>query len=190
MKGKHFYLPLREKTGGLDTENKIDKAIDALETDLQTKKDARDGAEQQLRNSQNLLTQKQAAHKFCESQFNTSVEKLNVSRKIYFNKLKDAGFGTAETHDNAFRDDEQIQNLTTRIDMHEDELQRLILEITELQTRFEETPYDPGALRRIETQLREIETQVQEKREKIGAQNKKIDDLKDNLKNVRLLLVS
>ena len=54
-----FLSAAREKTGGLDTENKIDKAIDALETDLQTKKEVRDGAEQQLQNSQNSLTQKQ-----------------------------------------------------------------------------------------------------------------------------------
>ena len=185
--GETYLSAAREETGGLDTEDEIDKAINALEADLKTKKHARDGAEQQLQNSQKLLTQKQAAHKFCENQFNTSVEKLSASRKIYFNKLKDAGFGTAETHNNAFRDDDQIQDLTARIDMHEDELQRIMLEITELQTRFEETPYDPDALGRIETQLSEIETQVQEKREKIGAQNKEIDDLKDNLKKREVL---
>ena len=177
-----FLTAAREKTGGLETEDEIDKAIDALDADLQVKENERDSAEQQLQNSQDLLTQKRTTHEFCEKQFKASVEKLDASRQTYFDKLEKEGFNTAEAHDNAFRDDNQIQNLTDQIDMHEDELQRLVLEITELQTRFEETPYDPDALRQIETQLHEIETQAQEKREKIGAQNKEIDDLKGNLK--------
>ena len=183
-----FLTATRKKTGGLETEDEIDKAIDALDADLQVKENERDNAEQQLQNSQGLLTQKRTTHEFCEKQFNTSVEKLKASRQAYFDKLEKEGFDTAEAHDNAFRDDNQIQDLTDQIDMHEDELQRLVLEITELQTRFEETPYDPDALRRIETQLREIETQAQEKREKIGAQNKEIDDLKGNLKKREALV--
>ena len=173
-----FLSAAREKTGGLDTEDDINAAIEALQADLQAKENARAGAEQQLQNSQNLLTQKQTAHEFCENQFNTSVEKLNASRKVYFDKLKDAGFGTAETHHNAFRDDDQRQDLTDRIDTHEDELQRLMLEITEWQTRFEETPYDPEALEHIEIRLGTVETQIQGKQKEIGAQEEIIKGLK------------
>lgn len=176
-----FLASSREKTGGLETEDEINKAIRTLEADLLMKENARDSAEQQLQNSQNLLTQKQAAHEFCEKQFNASIEKLDASRQVYFNKLKDAGFGTAEAHDNAFREDAQIQDLTDRIDTHEDGMQRLALEFTELQTRFEETPYDPDALEQIETQLLEIETHLQAKREEIGAQGEIIKGLKDAL---------
>ena len=177
-----FLTAAREKTGGLETENQINKAMHALETDLQTKEDARDSAEQQLQNSRNLLTQKQAAHEFCQKQFNTSVEKLDASHQVYFDKLAEAGFDTAEAHENAFRDDDQIQDLTDQIDTYEDELQRLVLEITALQTRFEETPYNPDALEQIETQLETIETQLQEKQRKIGAQEGIIKGLKDALK--------
>ena len=177
-----FLSAARQKTGGLDAEDEIDKAIEALETDLQTKETARDSAEEQLQNSQNVLTEKRTAHQMQEKQYRTAAENLDTSRQAYFNKLEQEGFDAPEAHDDAFRDDDQIQDLSNRIDTHADETQQLALEITELQARFEETPYDPDALGRIETQLSEIETQVQEKLEKIGAKNKEIDDLKDALK--------
>ena len=176
-----FLSAAREKTGGLETEDEIDKAIDTLNADLQAKESARDGADKQLQNSQNLLTQKGATHESREEQFNAATGKLNASRQVYFNKLKEEGFDTPEAHDDAFRDDDEIQDLTDRIDRHEDEMQRLALEVTELQTRFEETPYDPDALEQVETQLRAIETQLQEAQQEVGAQQQKIDDLKDAL---------
>ena len=176
-----FLSAAREKTGGLETEDEINKAIATLKADLQAKEKARDTTEQQLQNSQNLLTQKQAAHEFCENQFNTSVEKLNASRKVYFNKLKDAGFGALEAHNKAFRDETQIQDLTDQIDAHEEEMRDLASEIRELSARFDENPFDPDALGCIETQLREIETQLQEKQQEVGAQQQKIEDLKDAL---------
>ena len=177
-----FLIAAREKTGGLETEAEIDKAIDALDTDVQSKENARDSAEQQLQNSQNLLTQKREAHEIREEQFNTATEQLNESRQVYFDKLKKEGFDAPEAHDNAFRDDEHIQDLTDQIDTHADELQRLVLEITALQTRFEETPYDPEALEQVETQLGAIETQLQEKQKEIGGQEEIIKGLKNALK--------
>ena len=182
LRERETYLSAaREKTGGLKTEDEINKAIATLETDLQRKENARDDAEQQLQHSQNLLTRKQTAHDIGKEQFNTAAEKLDTSRQAYFNKLEKEGFDAPEAHDDAFRDDDEIKNLTDQINTHEDEIQRLALEITELQTRFEETPYDPDALGQIENQLGEIETQLQEKQKEIGAQQQKIDDLKDAL---------
>ena len=176
-----FLTAAREKTGGLDTEDDINAAVEALQTDLQAKENARDSAEQQLQNSQNLLTQKQTTHKMREEDFNKSAEKLDTSREVYFNQLKKEGFDASEAHNDAFRDDDQIQDLTDQINAHVAETQRLALEITALQTRFEETPYDPDALARIETQLGEIEVQLQKAQQEIGAQQQKIDDLKDAL---------
>ena len=179
--GEAFLDTVREKTGGLTTEDEIDTAIKNLEAELQAKEIERDAAEQQLQNSRNVLTQKQTAHEIGEKQFNVSVEKLDASRQVYFNKLEKEGFGVPEAHDNAFRDDDQIQDLINQIDAHKNEMQRLALEITELQTRFEETPFDPEVLGRIETKLEEIETQLQAKREEIGAQGERVDNLKDAL---------
>ena len=176
-----FLSAAREKTGGLETEDEINKAIRTLEADLQTKENARDSAKQQLQNSQNLLTQKQTTHKMREEDFNKSAEKLNASRQVYFNKLKKEGFDAPEAHNDAFRDDGQIQDLNDQINAHATETQQLALEITDLQARFEETPYEPDALDQIETQLEEIEAQLQEAQQEIGAQQQKIDDLKDAL---------
>ena len=91
--------------------------------------------------------------------------------KLYFNKLAEVGFDSSEAHDDAFRDEVQLQKLTEQIDAHKNEVQHLALEITELQTRFEETPFDPEALDRIEIQLEEIEAQLQETQQEIGAQH-------------------
>ena len=176
-----FLAAAREKTDGLVTEDEINEAIDALESDLQMKENARDASEQQLQNSRDLLTQKQTAHEIGEKQFNESVEKLDVSRQVYFDKLENAGFDSPEAHDNAFRDDNQIQDVTDRIDAHEDEMRELALTITELKVRFDESPFNPDALGCIETQLGEIETQLQKNREDIGAQGEIIKGLKDAL---------
>ncbi|MYB96683.1 AAA family ATPase [Candidatus Poribacteria bacterium] len=176
-----FLTAAREKTGGLDTEDDINAAVAALEADLQAKENARDSAKHQLQNSQNLLTQKQTTHKMREEDFNKSTEKLDASREVYFNKLKKEGFDTPEAHNDAFRDDGQIQDLNDQINAHATETQQLALEITELQTRFEETPYDPDALEQIETQLGAIGTQLQEKQKEIGGQEERIKGLKDAL---------
>ena len=176
-----FLTAARKKTGGLETEAEIDKAIDALDADLQSKKDARDSAKQQLQNSQSLLTRKQSAHEFSEKQFKASGEKLETARLAYFSKLKKEGFNAPEAHDNAFRDDNQRQDLTDQIDAHKDEMRELASEIRELSARFDENPFAPEALGCIETQLSEIETQLQEAQQKIGAQQQKINDLEDAL---------
>ena len=182
-----FLSAAREKTGGLETENDINEAIGALEADLQKKENARDDAEQQLQNSRNLLTQKQTTHGHCEEQHEESAEKLEMARDAYFNKLEKENFNTPEAHENAFRDDGQIQDLTDQITAHENEMQQLVLEITELQARFEESPFDPEELNRITTQLTEIETRLLEKQQETGAQQQKIDDLKDALEKREVL---
>ena len=177
-----FLTAAREKTEGLEAEDEINKAMSVLDADLQTKENARDSAEQQLQDSRNLLTQKQAAHEFSEKQLNMAVEKLDASRQVYFTKLENAGFDTAEAHDNAFRDDDRMQDLTDQIDEHKDEVGELASEIRELSARFDENPFDPNALGRIETTLEEIETLLQEKQKQIGAQQQSIDNLKKALK--------
>ena len=179
--GERFLEIVREKTDGLETEDAINAAIDELEERLQLKNTELDEATQQLQESQTLLTQKQTTHAHCEDQYKEASEKLKTARAVYFDKLENAGFDSPAAHDNAFRDDDQIQELTDQIDAHEDEKQQLALEITELQTRFEETPFDPEALGQIEAQAEEIGAQLQAKQQEIGAQQQRIDNLKDAL---------
>ena len=179
--GAAFLEVVRDKTGGLETEDAINAAIDESEERLQLKNTERDEATQQLQESQTLLTQKQTTHGHCEEQYEVSTEKLETARDAYFEKLSDAGFDSPEAHDKAFRDDTQQQELTDQIDAYEDEKQGLELVITELRTRFEETPFDPEALGRIEVQVEEIEKQLQAAQQEVGAQQQKIDDLKDAL---------
>ncbi len=179
--GEAFLDAVREKTGGLETEDEIDGTLKQLETDLKTKEQARDDAHNQLQQSQNLLTQKQTAHELSEKHHKGSNEKFEMAQSAYFYKLADTGFDSPEAHDNAFRDETKTLELTNRIKEHEDEKHRLALEITELRTRFEETPFDPEALERIETQMKEIQAQLEEELKGIGTQQKVIDDLKKHL---------
>lgn len=179
--GEEILDAVRKKTSGLETEDEINAAIDTLKTELQAKEDEQDEADQRLQKSKELLTQKQTTHEICEKQYGENNKKFETARQTYFDKLTNTGFDSPEAHDDAFRDDPQIQDLNDQINAHATETQQLALEITELQTRFEETPYDPDALDQIETQLEEIETQLQEAQQEIGAQQQKIDDLKDAL---------
>ena len=181
QEGEAFLDVVRKKTDGLETEAEINVAIDTLETELEAKANEQDEAAQRLQNSRNLLTQKQTTHRHCEEQYEESIEKLEMARDTYFNKLEKEAFNTPEAHENAFRDDDQIQNLTDQINAHATETQQLALEITDLQARFEETPYDPDALDQIETQLEETEAQLQEAQQEVGAQQQKIKGIKEAL---------
>lgn len=179
--GEAFLDAVRKKTDGLETEADINEAIDKLEAESQVRETERDQAEQRLQDSRSLFTQKATAHEICKNQREESGKKFDNTYKVYIDRLQEAGFDSLEAHNEAFRDDMQMQELTDQIDTHAAEIQRLALEIAELQTRFEETPYDPDALGRIETQLGEIETQLQEKQKEIGAQEERIKGLKDAL---------
>ena len=179
--GEALLETVREKTGGIETEDAINAAIDELETDLQLKATARDAATRQLQESQTRLTEKRTTHVHCEAQSKEFAEKLETAQKTYFNKLADAGFDSPEAHNNAFRDDTQRQELTDRIDVHENEKHQLALDITGLRTRFEEVPFDPKALERMETDGKEIGAQLQAVQQAVGAQQQRIDDLKEAL---------
>ena len=170
---------VREKTDGLETKAEIDTAIDKLEAVLKVKKAERDAAEKRWQNAQNLLTEKRTAHGISEKHYKGCNEKFGRARRTYFEKLSDAGFDSPEAHNDAFRDDVQLQALTNRIDTHEDEKQRLVLDITRLRTRFEETPYDPAALERIETEAEEIGRQLEAAQQEVGAQQQRIENVKD-----------
>ena len=169
---------VREKTDGLETADEIDEAIDKLEAEFRAKGIESDQAEQQLQDSQSLFIQKETAHEICKNQCKASGEKFDNACQVYTDKLRAAGFDSPEAHDNAFRDDNQMQDLTDQIGAHKDEVRELASEIRELSARFDENPFDPVVLGCIETQLGEIETQLQEKQKEIGAQQQKIDDLK------------
>ena len=179
--GKSFLNTVREETGGLETETEINEAIDKLEAEWQAKETERDQAKQRLQDSRNLFTQKETTHKICENHREKSAKKFDNAYRIYTDKLRDAGFDSLEAHNMAFRDDNQMQELMDQIDAHDDEKQRLALDIRELRTRFEETPFDPEALGHIIAQAEDIETQIQEKQQEVGAQQQRIDDLKDAL---------
>ena len=172
---------VREKTDGLETEAQINKAVNKLEAEVQAKETERDQAEQRFQDSRNLFTQKETAHEISEKQREESGEKFDNAYGAYTDKLRNAGFDSLEAHNKAFRDETQMQELTDQIDAHKNEMQQLALEITELQARFEETPYDPDALEQIETQLGAIETQLQEKQKELGGQEEIIKGLKDAL---------
>jgi exonuclease SbcC len=179
--GETLLETVRHRTDGLETEDEISAAMDTLGTELKAKENARDETQQQLQKSKELFTQKLTTHELHKKQQAEFSEKLETARVAYFDKLENAGFGSPEAHDNAFRDDDQIQELTDQIDAHEDEKQQLALEITELHTRFEETPFDPEALGQIEAQAEEIGAQLQARQQEIGAQQQRIDNLKDAL---------
>ena len=179
--GETYLNTVREKTGGLETEAEINAAIDKLEAALQAKVEARDEAEQQLQGSRELLTEKRSTYGHCERRYEEVAAKLETARDAYFEKLSEAGFDSLEAHVNAFRDDSQLQELTDQIDVYEDEKQQLAIEIATLRTRFEETPFDPEALGRIEVQAAEIGEQLQAAQQEVGAQQQRIDDLKDAL---------
>lgn len=185
--GETFLDAVREKTDGLETEEQIINAISKLKAELQAKENARDEAEKQLQENRQLSTEKQTAHKFCQNQLNQSSDKFKETSQTYFDKLKDIGFNSPEAHENAFRDEEQVQQITEQINEYTKKTQQLDIEIIGLRTQFEDTPFDPDVLGQIITAVEEIATEIQDAREAIGRQNEKIDNLKDNFQKRKAL---
>ena len=175
--GETFLNAVREKTNGLETVAEINAAVEALEAELKSKESEQDEAQQQLQKSQALFTQKQTTHAMREEQHTECGGKLTTAHDDYLDKLKEVGFDSPEAHDNAFRDDMQLQEITEQIEAHEGKQQQLVLEVTKLRARFKETPFDPAVLGQITAQVEEIEAQLQTKREKIGAQREIIKGL-------------
>ena len=180
--GEAFLDTVRQKTDGLATEDEIDTAIGKLDADLQTKENTRAKAEQQLKESRDVSIQKQTAHAMCKMQHSEAHQKFEATRATYFNKLAEAGFDSPTAHDSAFRDETERQELTDKIDDYEKEKQQLAVEITELRTRFDETPFDSEKLPRINAELEEIARQIQETLQNIGAQGQEIEKMKEALK--------
>ena len=176
-----FLAAVSEKTDGLKTEDEINTAINKLEVELQTKESERDGADQRLQQSRNLLTEKQTTYGMREQQHEECGKEFETARQIYFDKLKEAGFDSPEVHEDAFRDDAQVQKLTDQIKVHEDEKQQFALEIIKLRERFKQTPFDPDVLGQIETEAVAIGAQFQAAQQEIGKQQEKIKGLEDAL---------
>ena len=107
--GEAFLEAAREVTGGLGTEDEINAAIDALETELQAREAERNNANRQLQESQNLLTEKQTAHGICEGLRDECAEGLGTARQAYFDRLEEAGFDSPEAHDRVFQDEAQLE---------------------------------------------------------------------------------
>lgn len=179
--GETILNAVREKTNGLETEAEIDAAIEYLKAKLQAKKEKRDQADRRLLDSRNLSTEKQTAYGICEDRHRECGEKFGRARQVYFDRLEAEGIDSPEAHHIAFRNDDQMQAIIGQIEAYKNEMQQLALEITELQTRFEENPFDPEALGVITAQVEEIEARHQEAHREIGAQQRKIGDLKDAL---------
>ncbi len=178
---------VREKTRGLETADEINAAIGALETELQSKENARDDAQQQLKNNQHLLTQTQTAHQISENRHANAQKKCETAQKVYLEKLRSAGFDSPKAHADAFRDEAQLQALTHQIDDYHNEMQQLERTITELKTLFGKTPFDSEALTRIESEAEKTERMLKAAHQKTGGQQEEIKNLKDALEKRQAL---
>ncbi len=185
--GEAFLDAVRKKTGGLEMETEINAAVSELETELKAKKNEHGEVQQRLQKSENLLIQKQTAHEIRVKQHKEGSEKFKAARTAYFDKLEDVGFDSPEAHNNAFRDETQVKEITDRIKAHKDEMDQLKSDIKVLKARFGENPFDPEVLGRITVQLEEIEEQHEKVRDGVGRQQQKIDDLKRALKKREVL---
>ena len=173
---------VKEKTGGLETEEAINSAIKKFEGEIQKMKVACDKADTQLQKSRDLHTEKEVTHRMCNEQMEQSNDRYEEAKKTYHDKLEVVGFTSSEEHEKAFRDDDQIQELTDSIGKHETEIQQLNTDIAELRSIFEDIPYDPEKLKEIEEQDAQIEKEMEEITKQIGSQNQIIKVLKDTLK--------
>ena len=179
--GNGFLDTARDKTGGLTTEAEIDTAIERLGAAIQAKADRREAADQKLRESRDLRTEKQANHRNCQDRQVECSENFETAHAVYFDKLSSVGFDSLQAHDSAFRTDSEMQRIQTEIDDFTQEKHLLDEKTLKLRTQFEETPFDPQVLGRITAQVEEIKAQVQEVQRDIVAKQIEIAQLTDAL---------
>lgn len=179
--GNTILNAVREKTDGLETKDEINGAIQKIDEELRQKNSDKEQAENLLQESRNIHTQKQTSHNICEEQLQSTKENLNNSSTVYFDKLKEFGFNQPEEHDNAFRNDDKINEIENQIDLFNTEFQQLEVEIVALRNQFEDNPYDPELLSQLTEFAKEMASEIQGKQQKIGAQQQIIAELKENL---------
>lgn len=176
--GEAFLNDARGKTDGLATESEIDAAIAQLDATIQAKADERDEAEQRLQESSDRFIEKQANYRSCQERQAVCHENFGTTRDAYFDKLSDVGFNLPEAHTRAFREEARMQQIAQELSAYTQEKHRLEVDIAELRTRFEETPFDPQALARITVHAEEVDRQIQEAQQEIGAQRNEIAELR------------
>ena len=179
--GNSFLEAARKKTGGSTTLSEIDTAIAELEEALQARRTERDDAEQLLRESQTVLTEAQTNRSNCQSQCAKCSQKFEAATNDYLDSLSEAGFDSPEAHDSAFREETWREQTAERIASYTEEKQRFEVDIARLGAIFEENPFDPEVLTSIETSENKINNEIEGKQQEIGAQQTKIDTLKDAL---------
>lgn len=185
--GEAFLDAVREKTGGLEREDEINTAIDALETDLQAKEGERGAAEQQLQSSRNLLIEKQATRGSRENRHNECAEKFEKAHQTYSDRLKSEGFGLPEEHNNAFREEARIQEIRKEVSEYIQEKHQLEGTIAELQTQFKETPFDAQELGQITSRSEEIDQEIHGVQKQIWGQQSEIERLREALSEREIL---
>ena len=179
--GNGFLDTARDKTGRLTTEAEIDTAIERLGAAIQAKADRREAADQKLRESRDLCTEKQANHRNCQDRQVECSENFETAHAVYFDKLSSVGFDSLQAHDSAFRTDSEMQRIQTEIDDFTQEKHLLDEKTLKLRTQFEETPFDLQVLGRITAQVEEIKAQVQEVQRDIVVKQIEIAQLTDAL---------
>ncbi len=180
--GDSFIQSVREKTDGLENEDQINAAIKQLETELETKEVARKSAEQKLQESTQLLTKNETTHNLCIERLKQCKEAFEEASKGFQAKLDEAGFESPETHESAIRDQDQIDEMTRKMNAYADENKQITSSINELKKHFVEDEYDPDELDRIAAQETELETLTSEKQQEIGGQQNIIKNLREALK--------
>ncbi len=185
--GSRFLKAARAKSGGLATLSKIDTAMQELEEALQARETERDDAAQLLRESQTVLTEARTNRSNCQSRRAECSRRFEAARNNFLERLSEAGFDSAEAHDSAFREETWREQTAGRIASYTEEKQRLEVDIARLGAIFEENPFDPQVLTSIETSENEINNEIEGKQQEIGAQQTKIDTLKDALDRRRAI---
>ncbi len=179
--GDEILNAVKEKTGGLNTENQINDAIVELEVELQAKEDESDRAEQQLQKNKDRLTEKTTAHQFSEKHLEEVTDRFESASRTYNEKLKNLGFASPDDHSNAFRGAEQMEEFYEKIDNYEDEVQNLNDIIEELTKKFEESPFNPDKLQDIISAETDIDEKIQNLQQDIGRKQQSIKDLEEKL---------
>ena len=168
----------RAKTDGMTAE----AAINELEARVKEKTEQREHAVQQQREQENRLTQATANRDNAASHQEACLEKFEEANQVYLTALTESGFDSPEAHAEAFQDDDWLKACTDEIDQYQQDLRTTAKAISDLQTHFDNAPFDPQELERVQAEEQSIDAELQSTNQEIGEVGQRIDELETNFR--------
>ena len=171
--GDRLLAARAEKTGGLTAA----EAIQKLDTEVATKTEQRNRAEDLLRQKREKIIKTQTHKDRAESEFIKCNKEFNTARDSYQDALANAEFDSLEAHERACHDDSWLEASKARLQQYHNDRCTIESKIAELEILFADAPFDPCLIEYLQNTENNLAVRVRTDTEQIGELRKVHHDM-------------